>query len=177
MAKLTNGNEKSVVEVMEILAGKKNMNLGIDEIEFPDGTKEKFFYNGEEDRKAAIEFAQICLDSVNGNVPQAKSRMYTCFMLKTKGIKPTYVTALSDGATYYIDHAKGILCDKVGNIIVELEEDEKAIDCSVDVNKMLVTRLLEERAEKVIWKDCCDCEDDYDEDYEDEDCEDEDYDI
>ena len=53
-----------------------------------------------------------------------------------------------DGITYYIDHNRKLLCDKYGNIIVELEEDEKKIK-----DKLAITRLLEERAWRVIWED------------------------
>ena len=173
MAKLTNGNEKSVVEVMEILAGKKNMNLGIDEIEFPDGTKEKFFYNGEEDRKAAIEFAQICLNATNDSC-KAKQMMAICFALKVNNITPTEIVEI-DGIMYYVDHERKILCDKMANIIVELEEDEKDIQ-----DKKAITLLLKERAINALAGDNCDedCDDCDDEDYDDEDYEDkDDYDI
>lgn len=151
MVKLTNQVNKDVMQVMEELSNVPNINLGIDEIEFPDGTKEKFYYNGEDDRQAAITFAQICYDATNNTV-QAKQMMTTCFALLTKGIMPTVITALSDGITYYIDHKRKLLCDKWGNIVVELEDDEKKIK-----DKLAITRLLEERAERVIWQDVCDC--------------------
>ena len=160
MAKLNNGSNKSVIETMEELKNTPGINLGIDEVEFPDGTKEKFYYNGEEDRQAAITFAQICYNATN-NTAAAKVMMATCFALLTKGITPTEMTVLGDGITYYIDHKRKLLCDKYGNIIVELEDDEKKIK-----DKLAVSRLLQERAERKIWKDCgcCGCCDDDDED-------------
>ena len=151
MAKLTNGTNKSVIETMAELKMQKNIKLGIDEIEFPDGSKEKFYYNGEEDKQAAIDFAQICFNATN-NTGLAKQMMATCFALLTKDITPTATTVLSDGITYYIDHKRKLLCDKYGNIIVELEEDEQEIK-----DKLAITRLLEERALRKIWEDECGC--------------------
>ena len=147
MAKLSNGANKSVIETMEELKSTSGINLGIDEIEFPDGTKEKFYYNGEADRQAAINFAQICYNATN-NTEQAKCMMATCFALLTKNIMPTEAVTLEDGLTYYVDHKRKLLCDKYGNIVVELEEDEKAIE-----DKLAITRLLKERAERVIWEE------------------------
>lgn len=171
MAKLTNSN-KNVVEVMAELMSKKNMQMGIDEIEFPDGSKEKFYYNGEEDRKAAIEFAQICLNATNESC-KAKQMMAICFALKVNNITPTEIVEI-DGVMYYVDHERKILCDKMANIIVELEEDEKDIQ-----DKKAITLLLKERAINAFAEDDCDDyeDEDYD-DYEDEDYDDEDdYDI
>jgi hypothetical protein len=146
MTKLNNTN-KNVVDTMAELVNTNGMNLGIDEIEFPDGTKEKFFYNGEDDRQAAIAFAQICFNATN-DTAKAKQMMATCYALLTKGITPTQETVLGDGGTYFIDHKRKLLCDKYGNIIVELEDDEKKIK-----DKLAITRLLEERAERKIWAD------------------------
>lgn len=162
MAKLQNGTNKGVIETMEELKKVPNIQLGIDEVEFPDGTKEKFYYNGEEDRQAAITFAQICYNATN-NTSAAKSMMRTCFALLTKGITPMDTTVLGDGITYFIDYKRKLMCDRYGNILVELEEDEKK--CK---DKLLIRRLLEERGERQTWIDqgCCnfDCWDD--EDYE-----------
>ncbi len=146
MAKLNNGTNKNVIETMAELKNAAGINLGTDEIEFPDGTKEKFYYNGEEDRQAAINFAQICFDATN-NTAAAKVMMATCFALLTKDIMPTETTVLGDGGTYYIDHKRKLLCDKQGNIIVELEDDEKKIK-----DKLAISRLLQERAERIIWE-------------------------
>ena len=160
MAKLTSGN-KNVVEVMEQLAKKNNMQMGIDTIEFPDGSKEQFFYNGEEDRKAAIEFAQICLDATH-NTPEAKIMMATCFALKVNNIIPTEIVEI-EGSKYYIDHERKILCDSMANIIAELEKDENEIS-----EKKAITLLLTERAKNYLaglYED----DGDYD-DEEDDDC-------
>lgn len=153
MTKLTNNN-KNVVETMAELINTPNMNPGIDEIEFPDGKKEKFFFNGEEDRRAAIAFAQICYNATN-DTNKAKRMMTTCFALLTNKITPTEETVLGDGMTYYIDHNRKLLCDKYGNIIVELEEDEKEIFADIRRNdiRLAITRLLQERAEVKIWTD------------------------
>ena len=148
MAKLNNGTNKNVVETMAEIKNVANINLGIDEIEFPDGTKEKFYYNGEEDRQAAINFAQICFNATN-DTAKAKRMMTTCFALLTKGITPNYETVLSDGIAYFIDYGRKLLCNREGNIIVELEEDEQSI-----TDELAIRRLLEERASRVIWEDC-----------------------
>lgn len=147
MAKLTNGTNKSVIATMQELATIPTINLGIDEIEFPDGTKEKFYYNGEEDRQAAITFAQICYNATN-DTRAAKQMMMTCFALLTKGITPMDTTVLGDGITYYIDYKRKLMCDSYGNILVELEEDEKKIK-----DKLAIRRLLEERGERQTWID------------------------
>lgn len=147
--KLTNGTNKNVVETMAELINAKDINLGIDEIEFPDGTKEKFYYNGEADRQAALNFAQICFNATN-DTDKAKQMMKTCFMLLSKGITPSCQTVMSDGITYYIDYERKLLCDRNGNIIVELEEDEQAI-----TDELAIRRLLEERAHHAIWADEC----------------------
>ena len=153
MTKLTNNN-KNLIETMAELANTPNMNLGIDEIEFPDGTKEKFYYNGEADRQAAIAFAQICYNATN-DTAKAKRMMQTCFTLMTKGITPTEETVLGDGGTYYIDHNRKLLCDKYGEIIVELEDDEKEAfnDIRRQDIRLAISRLLTERAEVKIWTD------------------------
>jgi hypothetical protein len=166
MTKLTNNN-MNLIETMAELANTPNMNLGIDEIEFPDGTKEKFYYNGEADRQAAINFAQICYNATN-DTAKAKRMMQTCFTLMTKGITPTEETVLGDGGTYYIDHNHKLLCDKYGEIIVELEDDEKEIfnDIRRKDIRLAISRLLQERAEVRIWTDSegayVSCEDEYD---------------
>lgn len=152
MTKLTNNN-KNLIDTMNELANTPNMNLGIDEIEFPDGTREKFYYNGEADRQAAIAFAQICFNATN-DTAKAKQMMSQCFALMTKGITPTE-EVLIDGITYYIDHNRKLLCDRYGEIIVELEDDEKEIfnDIRRKDIRLAISRLLEERATVKIWVD------------------------
>ena len=95
--------------------------------------------------------------------------MAICFALKVNNITPTEIVEI-DGVMYYVDHERKILCDKMANIIVELEEDEKDIQ-----DKKAITLLLKERAINALAGD--NCNEDYD-DCDDEDCEDEeDYDI
>ena len=94
--------------------------------------------------------------------------MQTCFTLMTKGITPTEETVLGDGCTYYIDHEHKLLCDKYGEIIVELEEDEKEIfnDIRRKDIRLAISRLLTERAEVKIWTDSEGAYVPYDEDEE-----------
>jgi hypothetical protein len=63
------------------------------------------------------------------------------------------VKALSEYLT--AEGFDSITVDKYGNIIVELEDDEKEIfnDISRGDIKLAITRLLEERAERKIWAD------------------------
>lgn len=145
MTKLTNNN-KTVVEVMEQLKNKANIKLGKEVIEFPDGTKKEFIYNGEKDKNAAIEFAQICLDATNDS-SKAKNMMNSCMALMINNIQPHIETVLGDGITYYIDLERKLLCDKYGNIIVELTKEEKEI-----TDKKAITRILMERGERKIWE-------------------------
>ena len=152
MTKLTNNN-KNLIDTMAELANTPNMNLGVDEIEFPDGTREKFYYNGEADRQAAIAFAQICFNATN-DTAKAQEMMANCFALIIKGITPTE-EVLIDGIIYYIDHNRKLLCDKNGEIIVELDDDEKEIfnDIRRKDIRLAISRLLEERATVKIWVD------------------------
>ena len=142
MATITTTN-KNVLETMAELKNVANINLGVDTIEFPDGTKEKFFFNGEEDKQAAIRFAQICYNATNDTC-KAKQMMATCFALLTNGITPTETVEIC-GTIYYIDHEKKLLCDSCGNTIVELTEEEKAIE-----DNRAITIILKERAEALI---------------------------
>ena len=41
---------KTIINALEEMKADQNINLGIEEIEFPDGSKEKFYYNGEADK-------------------------------------------------------------------------------------------------------------------------------
>ena len=126
ITKLTsNQRQDSVIDVINEMNKRNNISLGIAEIEFPDGSKEKYYYNGEEDRQAAIDFAQICLDACNSDSRKAKKMMRICFMLMSKGITPTEIVELNDGNEYYIDHKQRILVDGSGNIVVALTDAEK----------------------------------------------------
>lgn len=160
--KLTsNKRNDNVIDVFNEMNKRSNLNMGIASIEFPDGTVEKYYYNGEEDRQAAIDFAQICLDACNSDTPKAKRMMYICFMLKSKGINPTEIVELNDGKEYYIDHKQRILVDGSGNIVVALTDEEKK---QVGNSKGAISLILKERANRLFEED----DDNYDDDEEEE---------
>ena len=131
-------NNKTVIETIAELK-KAKINLGMEEIEFPNGHKEKFYYNGEEDKQAAINFAQICYNATNDTY-KAKQMMQTCFLLLTKGINPDEMVE-ARGTTYYIDHDKKILCNSNGSTVAELTEDEQDI-----TDKKAISAILKARA-------------------------------
>ena len=159
--KLTsNKRNDNVIDVFNEMSKRPNLNMGIASIEFPDGTVEKYYYNGEEDRQAAVDFAQICLDACNSDTPKAKRMMYICFMLKSKGISPTEIVELNDGKEYYIDHKQRILVDGSGNIVVALTDEEKK---QVGNSKGAISLILKERANRLFEDDCDDYDDDEDE--------------
>ena len=159
--KLTsNQRNDNVIDVFNEMSKRPNLNMGIASIEFPDGSVEKYYYNGEEDRQAAIDFAQICLDACNSDTPKAKRMMYICFMLKSKGITPTEIVELNDGNEYYIDHKQRILVDGSGNIVVALTNEEKK---QVGGSKGAISLILKERANRLFEDDCDDYDDDEDE--------------
>ena len=164
--KLTsNQRQDNIIDVYNEMNKRPNINLGSAEIEFPDGSKEKYYYNGEEDRQAAIDFAQICLDACNSDSRKAKRMMYICFMLMSKGITPTEIVELNDGKEYYIDHKQRILVDGSGNTVVALTDEEKK---QVGNSKGAISLILKERANRLLEED----DDDYD-DYDDEEDEEE----
>lgn len=156
--KLTsNKRNDNVIDVINEMNKRSNISLGIAEIEFPDGSKEKYYYNGEEDRQAAVDFAQICLDACNSDTPKAKRMMRICFMLMSKGINPTEIVELNDGNEYYIDHKQRILVDGSGNIVVALTDEEKK---QVGNSKGAISLILKERANRLLEE-----EHDEDDDY------------
>ena len=158
--KLTsNKRNDNVIDVFNEMNKRSNLNMGIASIEFPDGTVEKYYYNGEEDRQAAVDFAQICLDACNSDSRKAKRMMYICFMLKSKGINPTEIVELNDGKEYYIDHKQRILVDGSGNIVVALTDAEKK---QVGGSKGAISLILKERANRLLEEDCDDEDDDSD---------------
>lgn len=160
---MNNQRQDNVVDVINEMNKRSNISLGIASIEFPDGTVEKYYYNGEEDRQAAIDFAQICLDACNSDTPKAKRMMYICFMLMSKGITPTEIVELNDGKEYYIDHKQRILVDGSGNIVVALTDEEKK---QVGNSKGAISLILKERANRLFEDDCDDYDDDEDEEEE-----------
>lgn len=160
---MNNQRNDNVIDVFNEMSKRPNLNMGIASIEFPDGTVEKYYYNGEEDRQAAVDFAQICLDACNSDTPKAKRMMYICFMLKSKGINPTEIVELNDGKEYYIDHKQRILVDGSGNIVVALTDEEKK---QVGNSKGAISLILKERANRLFEDDCDDYDDDEDEEEE-----------
>ena len=154
---VSNQRQDNVIDVINEMNKRSNISLGIAEIEFPDGSKEKYYYNGEEDRQAAIDFAQICLDACNSDSRKAKRMMCICFMLMSKGITPTEIVELNDGNEYYIDHKQRILVDGSGNIVVALTDAEKK---QVGGSKGAISLILKERANRLLEEDCDDEDDD-----------------
>lgn len=141
--KIIRESEKNVVETMKEIMAQPNMECGFDEIEFPDGTKETFFYNGETDRQAAIKFATICTNATS-DTPKAKAMMYTCFALMVKGVCPERIITLNEGIDLYLDTKKKALYDDFGNEFVALTEDEKKEKLSTNA----LVLILKERAER-----------------------------
>lgn len=160
---ISNQRNDSIIDVFEEMNKRPNLNMGIASIEFPDGTVEKYYYNGEADKQAAVDFAQICLNACNSDTPKAKRMMYICFMLKSKGINPTEIVELNDGKEYYIDHKQRILVDGSGNIVVALTDEEKK---QVGNSKGAISLILKERANRLFEDDCDDYDDDEDEEEE-----------
>lgn len=162
---MNNQRNDNVIDVFNEMNKRSNLNMGIASIEFPDGTVEKYYYNGEEDRQAAVDFAQICLDACNSDSRKAKRMMYICFMLKSKGINPTEIVELNDGKEYYIDHKQRILVDGSGNVVVALTDEEKK---QVGGSKGAISLILKERANRLFEDVCDDYDDDEEEDGEEE---------
>ena len=156
---VSNQKQDNVIDVIKEMNKRSNISLGIASIEFPDGTVEKYYYNGEEDRQAAVDFAQICLDACNSDSRKAKKMMRICFMLMSKGITPTEIVELNDGNEYYIDHKQRILTDGNGNTVVALTDEEKK---KVGNGKGAISLILKERANRLLDEDDNDEDDDSD---------------
>ena len=151
---VSNQRQDNIIDVINEMNKRNNISLGIASIEFPDGTVEKYYYNGEADKQAAVDFAQICLDACNSDTRKAKKMMRICFMLMSKGINPTEIVELNDGNEYYIDHKQRILVDSNGKTIVALTDTEKK---QVGNSKGAISLILKERANRLL-------EEEYDED-------------
>lgn len=158
---MNNQRQDNIIDVINEMNKRSNLNLGIASIEFPDGTVEKYYYNGEADKQAAVDFAQICLDACNSDSRKAKKMMRICFMLMSKGINPTEIVELNDGNEYYIDHKQRILVDSNGNTIVALTDTEKK---QVGNSKGAISLILKERANRLLEED--DNEDDDSDDFD-----------
>ena len=86
---------KTIIDAQNKMKANPNINLGTDEIVFPDGSKEKFDYNGE----AVLNTGQ----TVDEHVPSAESKIHT---------------------ETYIDQKKGVLLTPCATIVASLTEDE-----------------------------------------------------
>lgn len=138
---------KNIINALDAMKADANINLGIEEIEFPDGSKEKFYYNGEADKQAAVHFAQICIDVCSGDSDKAKRMMASCFMLLTKGYNVDEIVASSESGIdteTYIDYKKGVLLTPQATVISSLTEDE--LKATKGKKNALTKSLLLERA-------------------------------
>lgn len=138
---------KNIINALDAMKADANINLGIEEIEFPDGSKEKFYYNGEADKQAAVHFAQICIDVCDGDSNKAKSMMASCFMLLTNGYNVDEIVASSESGIdteTYIDYKKGVLLTPQATVISSLTEDE--LKATKGKKNALTKSLLLERA-------------------------------
>ena len=138
---------KNIINALDAMKADQNINLGIEEIEFPDGSKEKFYYNGEADKQAAVHFAQICIDVCSGDSDKAKRMMASCFMLLTKGYNVDEIVASSESGIdteTYIDYKKGVLLTPQATVISSLTEDE--LKATKGKKNALTKSLLLERA-------------------------------
>ena len=117
----------NIINALEEMKADQNINLGIEEIEFPDGSKEKFCYNGESDKQAAVHFAQICIDVCAGDSDKAKRMMASCFKLLTKGYNVDEIVPSAESeinTETYIDYKKGVLLTPYASVVASLTEDE-----------------------------------------------------
>ena len=159
--KINKESKKNVIEALNEIKAQPNMNCGIDEIEFPDGSKEKFYFNGEEDRQAAIKFATICVNATD-STQEAKRMMYICFQLMTKNVNADRIVEVN-GCEYYLDHNQGKLFDGNGCEVVSLTEEEMALGLNIDT----IALILKERAKNQTMAFDMGYDDDYDDEEED----------
>jgi hypothetical protein len=141
--KIERNSQKSIVEVMKELSSSDTMKLGIEEIEFPGGTKEKFFYNGEQDKQDCIHFATICINATTTDA-DARKLMFQCFKALTQGVHVDVIIKLKSGKTLYLDKTQKALYDENICVYVTLTDEEKKKRLSIDALEMV----LKERAEK-----------------------------
>lgn len=159
--KINKESKKNVIEALNEIKAQPNMNCGIDEIEFPDGTKEKFYFNGEDDRQAAIKFATICVNATD-NTQEAKRMMYICFQLMTQNVNADRIVEVN-GREYYLDHNQGKLFDGNGCEVVSLTAEEMALELNIDAMALI----LKERAKNQTMAFDMSYDDDYDDEEED----------
>ena len=137
----------NIINALDAMKADENINLGIEEIEFPDGSKEKFYYNGEADKQAAVHFAQICIDVCAGDSDKAKHMMTSCFVLLTNGYNVDEIVTSAESeidTETYIDYKKGVLLTPYATIVSSLTEDE--LKATKGKKNALTKSLLLERA-------------------------------
>lgn len=145
---------KNIINALDAMKADENINLGIEEIEFPDGSKEKFYYNGEADKQAAVHFAQICIDVCAGDSDKAKHMMASCFVLLTNGYNVDEIITSAESeidTETYIDYKKGVLLTPYATIVASLTEDE--LKATKGKKNALTKSLLLERARTDYLKD------------------------
>lgn len=138
---------KNIINALDAMKADENINLGIEEIEFPDGSKEKFYYNGEADKQAAVHFAQICIDVCSGDSDKAKRMMASCFVLLTNGYNVDEIVTSAESeidTETYIDYKKGVLLTPQATVVASLTEDE--LKATKGKKNALTKSLLLERA-------------------------------
>lgn len=140
-------NPQTIIDAQNKMKANPNINLGTDEIVFPDGSKEKFDYNGEVDRQAAIDFAQICLDVCAGDSDRAKRMMASCYLLLKNGYNVDEIVPSAESeinTETYIDYKKGVLLTPYASVVASLTEDE--LKATKGKKNALTKSLLLERA-------------------------------
>ena len=137
----------NIINALDAMKADENINLGIEEIEFPDGSKEKFYYNGEADKQAAVHFAQVCIDVCAGDSDKAKRMMASCFVLLSNGYNVDEIVPSAESeidTETYIDYKKGVLLTPCATIVASLTEDE--LKATKGKKNALTKSLLLERA-------------------------------
>ena len=138
---------KTIINALDAMKADANINLGIEEIEFPDGSKAKLYYNGEADKQAAVHFAQICIDVCAGDSDKAKHMMASCFVLLTNGYNVDEIITSAESeidTETYIDYKKGVLLTPYASVVASLTEDE--LKATKGKKNALTKSLLLERA-------------------------------
>lgn len=137
----------NIINALDAMKADGNINLGIETIEFPDGSKEKFCYNGESDKQAAVHFAQICIDVCAGDSDKAKRMMASCFVLLSNGYNVDEIVPSAESeidTETYIDYKKGVLLTPQATVVSSLTEDE--LKATKGKKNALTKSLLLERA-------------------------------
>ena len=147
----------NIINALDAMKADQNISLGIEEVEFPDGSKEKFCYNGESDKQAAVHFAQICIDVCAGDSDKAKRMMASCFVLLSNGYNVDEIVPSAESeidTETYIDYKKGVLLTPCATIVASLTEDE--LKATKGKKNALTKSLLLERARSDYLEDALD---------------------